>query len=107
MLTQQVASTAPQNDAQRQDDSQQIVDMPSDGNEVRNEVNRKGEVSDERSEEQLVSPGYAAVAEQTPHEHDAVGDETGHVARVAPAPGDDERHDERGVHDQDARRDDQ
>jgi hypothetical protein len=107
MLAQELTPTRPQYDAQRQGDDQHIVDVPSDGNEVRHEVDRKRDVSDERSQEQLVSPGNAGIADQTPHEHDAVGDEAGPIARVAPAAGDDERPDERGVYDNDAYRDDQ
>jgi hypothetical protein len=54
-----------------------------------------------------VPPGHAWVAEQTPHEHDAVADEACDTARALPAAGDDERRDERGVHDEDAGRDEQ
>ena len=89
---------------QREGDGQRVVDVAGDGDEVRNEVEREREVADERSQEELVPPGHARVAEQAPHEHDAVADAARDPAYALPAAREDEDRDERGVDDSGAGR---
>src|ERR687886_565452 len=70
---------------ERTDSTVRIVQVTGDRDEVRHQVEREREVSDERSQDELVPPGHAWVAEQPPHEHDAVGDEACHAARALSA----------------------
>jgi hypothetical protein len=107
VLAQQLVATTPQDDAQGEGDGHGIVEVTGHRDEVRHEVEREREISDERSEQQLVPPAYAWVAEQTPEEHDGVAYEGCYAAHILPAAGDDEREDESRVDDQDASRGEQ
>jgi len=68
-------------------DEDGVVELPGDRDEVGDEVDRDGEVGDEREEEQFAAARHASIAEQPAKEDEAVGDEAGDRARVAPTSG--------------------
>ena len=71
-------------------DDDRVVELPGDGNEVRDEVEGQGEIRDERDQQQLATPWHAWIACEARHEHDAVGDERGKCTCVLAAAADHE-----------------
>lgn len=57
---------------------------------IGDEVERRGEVGEQAEQKQLAAARNARVAHEPGDEHDAVGDEGGERAGVAPPPGRDE-----------------
>src|SRR5205085_4429595 len=72
------AEEAPQHE--RDDDD--VVELPRDRDEVRHEVERQGEVADERDEQRLLPARDASVPEKAAAEDDTVGDEAGQHPRA-------------------------
>jgi hypothetical protein len=67
------------------------------GDEVRHDVDRKGELAGQGDEEDLSAARHARVAEQAATEDGAVRDEPGERAGALAPPGDQQREDEQGV----------
>ena len=77
-----------------------VVQEPQDGDEVGNEVERHGQIGEERAHEQLATGWHAGIAQERAQEEQAVGEEARHRSRV-PAPADEHQADEqRRVDDQ-------
>jgi hypothetical protein len=62
-----------------------VVELTRDRDEIRDQVDRHQEVSDERSQDDLAAPGHPRVAEEPAEEDQAVGDEPGERAGVGVA----------------------
>jgi len=71
---------------EREDD--RVVELPGDRNEVWDEIERQGEIRDERDQQELTTPWHARIACESRHEHDAVGDERGKCTCVLTATAD-------------------
>ena len=80
-------------------DDYRVVELPRDGDEVGNEIERQREVADEAEEKQLARTGNARVTSEPGDEDDAVRDEGGERPRLGAPAEEDERDDERGVDD--------
>jgi len=75
-------------------DDDRIVELSGHGDEVRDEVERQGEIADEGDQQKLATPWHAGIACKARHEHDAVGDERGKCTRVLLAAADHQPGDE-------------
>ena len=98
MLAQELRAAAAQDDAQRQRDDEDVVELPRDGDDVGDEVDRQRDVAEQREDHELVAAREPRVGEQPAAQDEAVGDEPRQRDRVAVAPRDDERADEERPH---------
>ena len=95
-------ATTAEEAAEHESDDEDIVELPGDRDEIRNEVERKREVPHEPDEEHLLATRYTRVPEEAAAEHEAVRDEAGQCPRARAPPGYQECEDEAGI-DQDGR----
>lgn len=74
-----------------------VVERAHDGDEVRNDIQREGQVGNQRSQEQLVAPRDPPVPYETGAEDCAIGDEGRPCSGIPPAAHDEQHDDERDV----------
>ena len=72
--------------AQHEADEDDVVELAGDRNEVRDEIERQREIADQPDQQKLASTRHSRIANQTPHQHDAVRDEPGKCTRVSTPP---------------------
>jgi hypothetical protein len=80
-----VASGTARDISDRDRDQNRIVELSSNGNEVRYKVERHHQVQDEQSEHDLGPPRYPIVSNQTLEEHDAVRKEARDLTSILSA----------------------
>jgi len=78
--------------AKNQRDEHRVVELSGNRNEVRDEVDRRGEVRDQRSDEQLLPARQSFVPKEARQQHDAVGNEARDRSRVLTSAGENEAH---------------
>jgi hypothetical protein len=97
VLLDDVPAGAAEDAAKYERDEHGIVELACDRDEVRDEIEREQQVRDERGEQQLVTTAHPVVGEQSPEEHDTVGDEARDRACVLSPPEEQKRENEAGV----------
>jgi hypothetical protein len=91
VLLEQGGSARADDSAQDERDDDRIVEMADDRDEVRDEVERRREVADQREEEQLLAPRNASIRTQPAQEDNAVRHEPEQGSGFLPAPSEEER----------------
>jgi hypothetical protein len=100
MLTQQARASTTQGQSQDEGDDDRVVELSRDGDEIRHEVDRHRQVTDQHGDHDLSRARYARIPEKPSKQHDAVRDEPGESACVCPAAGQHEREHEGRVDEQ-------
>jgi hypothetical protein len=80
-----------QNEPQHECDDERVVELTCDRNEVRDDVEREGEIRNQCRDKKLVAPRQAGIAEQPTEENYEVGDESRDGACIVTSACDDER----------------
>ena len=75
MLAQELRLGSPDDVAENERDEDRVVELAHDRDEVRDEVERQGDVGDRETDKDSAPPGHTPVSEQAREEDEAVGDE--------------------------------
>ena len=78
--------------AKNQRHEQSVVELSGNRNEVRDQVDRRGEVREQRRDEDLLAARESLVPKEPGKQHDAVGNETRDRSRILTSAGEGERH---------------
>ena len=78
--------------AKNQRDEQSVVELSGNRNEVRDQVDRRGEVREQRRDEDPLTARESLVPKEPGKQHDAVGNETCDRSRILTSAGEGERH---------------
>jgi hypothetical protein len=97
VLAHEPRTGAAEESAQHECDDDRVVELPRDRDEVRHEVEGKGEVDERETRRHLPPRGHARIREQALEQHGAVRDKLGDHAYVPLPRADQERSDEPGV----------
>jgi RimJ/RimL family protein N-acetyltransferase len=85
MLIEQARTATAQGEAQADPDDDRVVQLPSDRDEVGDQVKRQRQVGEDEEEDELARARHALVSEQASKEDEAIGDEAGQGSRLASA----------------------
>ena len=94
MLPYQVGAAGPKEPPKDEGNDENVIKLAGDRDEVRNEIDRHGEVPHEREKQEFLASRDALIAHQPPEEHDAVRDGAGQRSGFAAATGEEEKEDE-------------
>ena len=97
MLAHQRRAAVAKETAKHERDDDGVIELARDGNEVRNEVERKREVAGQRDEQDLLAARYPRVTEKPAAKNNAVGNEAGERAGAFAPAGDGESENENAV----------
>src|SRR5215204_3713743 len=96
-LADQLGAAAADDQSQRQAEHDGVIELADAGQEVRNEIERQGQIAQNDEEDGSPCPGNALIPRQAADEHRAVGDETRQRPRVLAAPRGDQGGDAQDV----------
>jgi hypothetical protein len=94
MLSHERLAARPQEASEHERDDDDVIELAGNRDEIRNQVERHRQVADESKQEQLPTKRHPVVANEPSDENDAVGNESGESACIAPAAGKQEHQDE-------------
>jgi hypothetical protein len=84
--------------AEHKCDENCVVELSRDWNEIGDQVERQGEVRDQRGDEEFVPSRKPLISQEPRKQDDTVGDEPGDCAGVLSFPGDEEREHHERLH---------
>jgi hypothetical protein len=87
MLSHERLAARPQEASEHERDDDDVIELAGTRDEIRNQVERHRQVADESKQEQLPTKRHPVVANEPSDENDAVGNESGESACIAPAAG--------------------